>query len=784
MYEKDYKIEKSLDDLIRLKKDILSRVKIVKLKEFKGEFLNFPDELSSDVVKIYNQKGIEKLFSHQAKAIKEILKGKNVVVSTPTASGKTLIYNSVTLDAITRNPSSKSLYLFPTKALSQDQLSELFELNRLIGDKIGLYTYDGDTPQSMRKAIRKQAQIVITNPYMMHSGILPHHTKWINLFENLKYIVIDELHYYTGVFGSHMANIIRRLKRICDFYGTKPIFIMSSATISNPKELAEKIVEQDVRLIDNNGAPRGEKYLVFFNPPVVNKQLGIRRSYVSVARQIAGIFLKNGLQVITFANSRLITEVLVKYLKNDFEKNVTDSGKVRGYRGGYLPKKRREIERELRKGEIMAVVSTNALELGIDIGSLDVAILAGYPGTITSTWQRIGRAGRRSSKSVGVLVSSSSPVNQFIVNHPEYFIEKSPEIGRLNPDNLTILLDHVKCACFELPFVKGENFGNEDLEEILSFLSENNILFRNKDKWFWTEEGYPADAVSINRISSDNFVVVDRTGAERVIAEVDFSSALETLHPKAIYMLEGEQYVVEEFDYENRKAYVRRSEADYFTDSITYTKISVLDIFDETKTKNYNFFYGDVHVFSQVVGFKKLKFFTNENVGAGDLQLPQQDMHTTAFWVSIKNELINTINISPEEKIEAISGIAYLMRQISTVLLMCDVRDIGVSLEDNITKSSINLNSIRDKVMIKEKEVLSNFEPTIYIYDNYPNGIGLSETLYENVSKVFIKILDVIENCNCERGCPSCVGPPIKQEGNHKQAAEFIIKLLLDKVYN
>lgn len=784
MYEKDYKIEKSLDDIIRLKSDILSKVKIVKLKGFKGEFLSFPDELSSDVVKIYKQKGIEKLFSHQSKAIKEILKGKNVVVSTPTASGKTLIYNSVTLDAITRNPSSKSLYLFPTKALSQDQLSELFELNKLIGDKIGLHTYDGDTPQSMRKAIRKQAQIVITNPYMMHSGILPHHTKWINLFENLKYIVIDELHYYTGVFGSHMANIIRRLKRICDFYGTNPIFIMSSATISNPKELAEKIVEQDVRLIDNNGAPRDEKYLVFFNPPVVNKQLGIRRSYVSVTRQIAGIFLKNGLQVITFANSRLITEVLVKYLKNDFEKNVTDSGKVRGYRGGYLPKKRREIERGLRKGEIIAVVSTNALELGIDIGSLDVAVLAGYPGTITSTWQRIGRAGRRSSKSVGVLVSSSSPVNQFIVNHPEYFIEKSPEIGRLNPDNLTILLDHIKCACFELPFIKGENFGNEDLEEILNFLSKSNILFQNKDKWFWTEEGYPADAVSINRISSDNFVVVDRTGAERVIAEVDFSSALETLHHKAIYMLEGEQYVVEEFDYENRKAYVRRSDADYFTDSITYTKISVLDIFDETKTKNYNFFYGDVHVFSQVVGFKKLKFFTNENVGAGDLQLPQQDMHTTAFWVSIKNELINAIDICPEEKIEAISGIAYLMRQISTVLLMCDVKDIGVSLEDNITKSSVSLNSMRRRAMIKEKEVLSNFEPTIYIYDNYPNGIGLSESLYENLSELFVKILNIIENCNCERGCPSCVGPPIKKEGDHKQAAEFIIKLLLDKVYN
>jgi DEAD/DEAH box helicase domain-containing protein len=782
--DKDFKVEQSIQDILKFKNDSLSQATVTRVEAFAGEFEAFPRELADPVVQIYWQKGIERLYSHQARAIEAVLQGHNVVVATPTASGKTLIYNALTLNALSRDPAAKSLYLFPTKALSQDQLAELFDMNRLMGDRLGLYTYDGDTPQSMRKAIRKQAQIVITNPYMLHSGILPHHTKWVNLFENLKYVVIDELHYYTGVFGSHMANVMRRLKRICEFYGASPVFIMSSATIANPRKLAEGIVEEEVVLIDKNGAPRGEKYLVFFNPPVVNKQLGIRRSYVAIARHIAGILLANDLQVITFANSRLITEILVRYLKNDFEKNVTEAGRVRGYRGGYLPKKRREIEQGLRSGKIKAVVSTNALELGIDIGSLDAAVLAAYPGSIASTWQRLGRAGRRSSKSIGVLVSSSSPVNQFIVNHPEYFTGKSPEIGRINPDNLTILVDHVKCASFELPFVKGEQFGGENLEDILGYLAENKVLFRKSDKWFWTEEGYPADAVSLNRVTSDNFVVVDRTDTERVIAEVDFSSALETLHPKAIYILEGEQYVVEEFDYENRKAFVRQSNADYYTDSITYTKISVLDVFDETQKKNHRFHYGDVHVYSQVVGFKKLKFFTNENVGAGNLQLPQQEMHTTAFWMSISSELLNSVALAPGDKLEAIVGIAYLMRHISAVILMCDVKDIGVSVEDNITRTEIDINRLpkASSQIPNDNTMLNNFEPNIYIFDNYPNGIGFSEILFERTGELFEKILQVIETCDCRKGCPSCVGPPIRSDGNHKDAARFIIKLLMDKI--
>ncbi|MCP4220982.1 MAG: DEAD/DEAH box helicase [bacterium] len=782
MENNNFKIELALDEISKMRGGNAGNIRVSKIESFEGCFMDYPDQLSETVQNVFKKKGIDQMYSHQAEAVGHVLEGKHVVVATPTASGKTLVYNTVTLDALTRDPSARSLYLFPTKALSRDQLAELFELNKLMGDKLGLFTYDGDTPQSTRKAIRKKAQIVLTNPYMLHSGILPHHTKWVNLFENLKYVIIDELHYYTGVFGSHTANVMRRLKRICRFYGSDPIFIMSSATIANPKELAEKMIEDEVTLVDKNGAPSGEKYLVFYNPPVINKELGIRRSYVSVSRQVSGILLKCGLQVITFANSRLITEILVKYLKNDFEKNVTETGKVRGYRGGYLPQKRREIEQGLRQGDIRAVVSTNALELGIDIGSLDAAVLASYPGSVASTWQRIGRAGRRSGKSIGVLVSSSSPVDQFIVNHPEYFTGKSPEMGRINPDNLSILIEHIKCAAFELPFVKGEKFGKEDLGEILDYLSENNILFQNQDKWFWTEQGYPADAVSINRISSDNFVVVDRTETEKVIAEVDFSSALTTLHPGAIYMMESEQYVVEDFDYKNRKAFVRKSNSDYYTDAVTNSKVAVLDVFDETKDRNFDYYNGDVHVYSQVVGFKKLKFFTNENIGSGDLQLPQQEMHSTAFWLTVKRELMEVVELSAEEKIEAVTGIAYLMRYICAVMLMCDVKDLGVSVEDNITKTEVNSRTAKN-LQATQAETFRDFEPNIYIYDSYPNGIGFSEVLYARCREVLQGVIDAITRCTCERGCPSCVGPAIRSSDRHKEAAKFITGLLLDQIY-
>ncbi len=778
------KIHAVLEKILAERGDGETGVSVVHLDPRPGEYLPFPADVAPEVVALYEKKGISQLFSHQAEAITEALAGRHVVVATPTASGKTLIYNVAVLDALSRAPSAKALYLFPTKALSQDQLAELFDLNRRFDDRLGLYTYDGDTPQSMRRAIRQKAQIVLSNPYMLHSGILPHHTKWAGFFENLRFVVIDELHQYTGVFGSHTANVMRRLRRICRFYGSDPVFIMSSATIANPAELAEKLIEAPVSLVERSGAPRGEKFLVFFNPPVINRQLGIRRSYLSAAREIAGTLLKQDLQVIVFANSRLMTEVLVKYLKNDFETRVTDAGRIRGYRGGYLPKMRREIEKGLREGKIRGVVSTNALELGIDIGALDAVVLASYPGSIASTWQRLGRAGRRSGTSIGVLVASSQPVDQYIVQHPEYFSGRSPEMGRINPDNLTLLVDHVKCAAFELPFTAGESFGGEDLEEILKFLADNQILFQKGDRWFWTAEGYPADAVSLTRVTSDNFVVVDRTEGERVIAEVDFSSALETLHPKAIYILEGEQFVVEELDYENRKAYLRKSDADYFTDAISYTKIATLDVTDETRHENHRLAYGDVHVFSQVVGFKKLKFYTMENVGAGDLMLPQQEMHTTAFWLTIPEETFSRFDWTAEDKIEAVGGIAHLMRSIAPVLLMCDSRDLGVALEDNLTQTPLPL-SVRRKG--PEGELLlagRRFEPTLFLFDRYPGGVGFSEQLYNQARELLEKLLEVITHCPCPRGCPSCVGPAVGDGSRPKELAKFILETLLSRVVN
>lgn len=774
------KLTEALDWFRRFHAEGQGDIQMLTIPGREGSYQPFPALIDARVVGLYRARGVEVPYAHQAQAITQVLSGKNVVVATPTASGKTLIYNALTLNALLENNSAKSLYLFPTKALSQDQLAELFEINSSLGEPFGLFTYDGDTPQSMRKSIRKQAHIVLSNPYMLHSGILPHHTKWAALFRNLRYVIIDELHYYTGVFGSHMANIMRRLQRICAFYGSSPLFIMSSATISNPAELAQRMIGQPVTPILESGAPSGDKVLVFVNPPVVNRQLGIRKSYISLTREVSARLLNLGYSVITFANSRLHVEVLVKYLKSDCERRPDQGGLVRGYRGGYLPKLRREIEKGLRDGSIKGVVSTNALELGIDIGSLDAVVLASYPGSVASTWQRIGRAGRRSGASLGVLVCSSSPIDQFIAGTPSYFTGRSPEAGRINPDNLSILVDHIKCAAFELPFIKDEIFGGEDSLEILSYLQEQGVLYFKDDQWFWTEEGYPADAVSINRVSSDNFVVVDRTRNERVIAEVDFSSALETLHPKAIYILEGEQYVVEELDFENRKAYVRESNADYYTDAISYTKVTVLDRFDETQGRAYRLGMGDVHVFSQVVGFKKLKFYTNENVGSGDLQLPQREMHTSALWMTLNEETFDAIDIPDEDKVDAVSGLGYLMRYMAAIMLMCDVRDLGVSLEDSVTQTPLR-QQLKGAATLGVAGLVSarRFNPNLYLFDNYPNGVGLTEGLYERFSELLVNTREAIRLCSCQNGCPSCVGPAVRTGSKHKSGALYLIRLML-----
>jgi DEAD/DEAH box helicase domain-containing protein len=736
-----------------------------------------PDFLPAKVAEALRFRGIDSLYSHQAAAALLAHEGKNVVVVTPTASGKTLCYNLPILSALVENPEARALYLFPTKALAQDQLVELNRWTEKMGDDLRTFTYDGDTPQDARKAIRARANLVITNPDMLHAGILPHHTKWERLFENLRYVVIDELHYYRGVLGSHLSNVIRRLRRIAEFYGSSPQFVCTSATIANPAELATRIIEQDISLVDESGAPAAEKFFVLYNPPVVNPQLGIRRSYLNETRRLAKVFMLRGLETIVFANSRLATEILVTYLKEDFGRGPVGPEVVRGYRGGYLPLERREIERDLREGRLLGVVATNALELGIDIGSLDVAVMAGYPGTIASTWQRAGRAGRRDGSSAAVLVASSAPLDQFIVQNPDYFFDHSPEHGYVNPDNLQILLNHLKCAAFELPLQEDEKFGELDLKMLCQHLEELGFLHKTSEGWHWISESYPADAISLRSVSSDNFVIVDVTGEPSIIGEVDFSSALTTVHEKAIYLQDGRQYHVERLDYEERKAYVRECDSEYYTDAISYTKIKILEKFDSAPAGPVSKNHGEVQVNTQVVGFKKIKFHTNQNVGSGDLMLPEQEMHTTAFWLTLPQALLDAMPYSRDERLNGVQGLAHSLQAIGTLLMMCDARDLGVAIGENLEIAEDI--EVPSSPADRRAAYTKIFEPNVYLYDKYPGGIGFSEPLFRLSSSLLENTQRLIANCPCDSGCPSCVGPVGEVGEKGKEVALAILGNIL-----
>ncbi|MDE2881903.1 MAG: DEAD/DEAH box helicase [Acidobacteriota bacterium] len=733
-----------------------------------GDYRDFPEHIDARLRDAYRRRGVEALYSHQREVLDRVEAGEDVAAVTPTASGKTLCYNAPVLNRILREPDARALYLFPTKALSQDQKKEILDLKDLLGEDVRADVYDGDTPGDARRSIRTRAHIVVTNPDMLHAGILPHHTKWAKLFENLRFVVIDEMHTYRGVFGSHLANLLRRLRRVCAHYGAAPRFILSSATIANPRELAEGLTERPISLVDRSGAPRPERFFLFYNPPVVNPELGIRRSAMGETRRIAGGFLKGNLQTIVFARSRTQTEVLVKYLKQDIETRPDRSDRIRGYRGGYLPKKRREIEDGIKNGSVLGVVSTNALELGIDIGSLDVAVISGYPGTIASTWQQAGRAGRRGGTAAAVLVANSTPINQFVIQHPDYFFEGTPERGLINPENLQVLIEHLKCAAFELPFRKGEKFGDENLEELLGVLEEERILYRAGDRWFWTADSYPANSVSLRSISSDNFVVHDRESG-RVIAEVDFVSAHSTLHEKAIYMLESDTYYVEQLDHQERRAEVRPIESDYYTDAVTHTKVTILDAFEAAPEPSTPAAHGEVHVVKQVVGFKKIKFFTGENVGSGELDMPAVEMHTTAFWLEAPQEVLAAVPFGPEDRRDGIRGIRNAMRAVATTFLMCEAHDIG---------SAIGTGSRDGGAPQPEPAEAGPGEADavtrIFIYDNYPGGIGFSEPLWESRATLLAETLGLIERCPCQAGCPSCVGP-VGEIGRHGKAAALAI---------
>ncbi|MBI3099597.1 MAG: DEAD/DEAH box helicase [Planctomycetes bacterium] len=854
----------------------------------------WPDWVDPRLRKAVEGRGIPLLYRHQATALGHVAAGRNAVVVTPTASGKTLCYNLPVLSRILAEPETRALYLFPTKALSQDQVAELQELIDRVGAPIRTFTYDGDTPDDARRAIRAQGHVVVTNPDMLHQGILPHHSKWAKLFQNLRFVVVDELHTYRGVFGSHVANVFRRLRRICRFYGSNPVFICCSATIANPKEHAERLLEAPVALVDENGAPSGAKTFAFYNPPVVNRELGIRRSCLTASRWIAQRFLEKDVSTIAFATSRLNVEILTKGLKERLERNPTLSGRIRSYRGGYLPNTRREIERGLRAGEILGVVSTNALELGIDIGSLDACIMAGYPGSIASAWQQAGRAGRRQGRSVAVLVARSEPIDQFLVTHPDYFFGRSPEFALINPDNLLILVSHLKCAAFELPVADGERYGAENLPAILQYLEEQGILHHAGSAWHWTKEVYPADTVSLRSVSNENFVIMDMDQQNRVIAEVDYASAPATVYQDAIYLCETRQFNVKQIDYAQHRVYVKESDVEYYTEAITNTSVKVLDVFERevsplgrvapatpagslamrdvrrttaqemtahaaparragggeetrgggrlTPLESLNAEpteraahveprrgrieiapppgtpstgapigssphssipedarlcreHGEVHVTWRVSGFKKIKFATRENVGYGDVTLPDQEMSTTACWMTLPAGFLRTLPYGRAEVLDGVMGLAYVLHGIAPFLLMCDVGDLQHCVGDRSAQWFANAGvpvgrgrpapgaipgaggpvvtaTTGESVALAS---LPTFEPTIFLYDNYPGGIGFSPLLFDSHDELLSRAHGVLAACACEKGCPSCVGPVTEMGVRSKEVARALL---------
>ncbi|MFF2479464.1 DEAD/DEAH box helicase [Paenibacillus sp. NPDC058071] len=695
----------------------------------------FPGDMHPKLQDALRAKGIENLYTHQEEAYRQVRHGSHVVAVTPTASGKTLCYNLPVLQSLLENEEGRALYLFPTKALAQDQVAELQELAELMDVGLKSHTYDGDTSPTVRQVVRNAGHIVVTNPDMLHSAILPHHTKWVKLFENLKYIVIDEVHAYRGVFGSHVANVIRRLKRICRFYGSRPQFICASATIDNPKEHAERLIGESVALVDNNGAPMGEKNFVFYNPPVVNKQLGIRRSSVLETRKLAGLLLKQGVQTIVFARSRVRVELLLTYLQ-ELIKDKLDDKTIRGYRGGYLPKLRREIERGLRSGEIRGVVSTNALELGIDIGQLQACVLNGYPGTVASTWQQSGRAGRRQESSVTFLVASSNPLDQYMIQNPDFFFDRPPERALIHPDNLLVLIDHVKCAAYELPFESGEKFGSESLADMMEFLVEEKVLTRAGDRWYWMEQSFPAHNISLRSAAQENFVIIDISNGSRVLGEVDRFGAPTLIHEEAIYIHEGVQYQVEKLDYPEKKAYVREVSVDYYTDANLAVELKVLHVDKERTSGELLRQYGEVTVNAKPTIFKKIRLRTHENIGSGPIHLPEEELHTSGYWFSFNEEA--AARKSKNEMQYALLGIANVLVHIAPLYLMCDPFDIRV---------------------VPQVKAIHTQLPTIYFYDRYPGGIGLSERLFEVHDELLRQARTLIRNCTCQSGCPACVGP-------------------------
>jgi DEAD/DEAH box helicase domain-containing protein len=762
----------------------------------------FPPWLDSRIVRGLEDRGITSLYSHQAEAVEAVHAGDDVVVVTPTASGKTLCYALPVLQALAEDPSARALFLFPTKALGQDQVAEFAELARASSLQVAAATYDGDTPAPIRSAIRTAGQVVVTNPDMLHSAILPHHTKWFQLFEQVRVIVIDELHTYRGVFGSHVANVLRRLLRLCAHYGSNPIIVCSSATIGNPAELAAQLTGRAPRLIDRNGAPAGAKHVLLVDPPLLDPATGARGSALTHAQRWALPFIRAGRQTIVFGRARVAVEILLTGIREALRENLGPRSRIRGYRGGYLPTERRAIERGLRDGEILGVVSTNALELGVDIGALDVSVLAGYPGSVAATWQQLGRAGRRLEPSVGILVASGSAVDQYVIHHPEFLLEGTPEEARIDPDNLHVLIAHLRCATFERPFEPGDVFGPGPVDDLLGFIAEAGHIRQAGDgRWYWSSENFPASEVSLRTAAPENVVIIDTTpDRPRVIGETDLFSAQVLVHTQAIYLHDSVQYHVDKLDWGERKAYVRRVDVDYYTYANRAVTLKPLDVFATDVATGGRRVHGEVMVASLVTLFKKLKFGTDENVGWGPIDLPELELQTTAYWLTAEH----AAGIRADRGVAGSAGSAHapdraLAEPARRRLALdtaagrgdpepmpwrkddLDVALLGAGRAIQTVASVLLMVDPRDLGLVTQVRSPHSEAPTIYLYEAVPGGIGLSERLWKRHDELVVGARALIEACSCDAGCPACTGPRLDPEVNGKALALRLLEALIPR---